>query len=271
MLLQEFIPPIDISTLWHFPIVDFATAFLLIAILLETINLVFQRRALSVFSLLVIVMLASLMTLAYLTVGVDGKELIMSLTDSGEVGLAEYKEFGIYLAYGALSLVLLKLLFMTFTTFITRFSFAIMLISYLVLSGNHLVKGVLLKQMYSVDSQAISSLESKNNELKQKYAELEKSCAESSEDNEVSTDSKEILEDNSSLSKTNEEQNQTAKLERGFKAEFLEDVELEVEEPKVKEIIEVEIEEIIEVKEEPKEASASTISLELPSDINETH
>ncbi len=180
MSVQEFIPAVDIPTLLHFPIVHFATAFLVIAILLEIINIFFKRRALSLFSLLVIVLVASLMILAYLTVGVNEKELIMIVSDSGKSGLAEYKEFGTYLAYGALILILLKLLFMTLSSAMTRLSFAIILIGYLILTVNQTTKGILLKQMHGIDTQVMTTSESKIDELKEKYTKLKESCKENS-------------------------------------------------------------------------------------------
>ena len=229
MSFQEFIPPVDIPMLYHFPIVYFATAFLIIAILLEIINIFFKRGALSIFSLLVLVLLASLMTLAYLTVGVDSKELIMSVTDAGESGLSEYREFGVYLAYGAWALVLLKLLFMTISSFITRFAFAVMLMGYLVLSGNHLIKGVLLKEIYGVHTQD-TSIEKKRDELISKYSKLKEELSEL-------------------------QQKYDTLLSKGD------------EDSKIEESVEEKAEEL-KVEEQPTEASTPTTSSELSSDTN---
>jgi uncharacterized membrane protein len=267
MSFQEFIPPVDIPTLLHFPIVHFATAFLVIAILLEIINIFFKRKILSFVSLLVILLFASLMTLAYLTVGVEGKEIIMIVTDSGKHGLADYKEFGVYLAYGALALILLKLLFMTLSSLVTRFSFTIILIGYLVLSINQTTKGILLKQTHGINGQVMSNIENQRDELKRKYAKLKESCKENSTDSKITIELKELQEKyNALLLKNKEEQNNTV--------EPIKEEEPKIEDSKTEEIEkedEPKVEEHIEVEEEPKETSTSTISLELPSDTNESH
>jgi uncharacterized membrane protein len=268
MSFQEFIPPVEIPTLLHFPIVHFATAFLVIAILLEIINIFFKRKILSFVSLLVILLFASLMTLAYLTIGVDGKEIVMIVADSGIAGLAEYKEFGTYLGYGALALVLLKLLFMTLSSLVTRFSFAIMLMGYLVLSVNQTAKGILLKQMHGINGQVMSSIENQRDELKDRYTKLKESCKENSTDSKIAIELKELQEKyNALLLKDNKEQNNTV--------EPMEEKEPKIEDSKTGEIEkedEPKVEEHVEVEEEPtKETSTLTISLELPSDINESH
>lgn len=235
MSVQEFIPAVDMPTLLHFPIVHFATAFLVIAILLEVINIFFKRKSLSVFSLLVIVLVASLMILAYLTVGINDKELIMIVADSGKSGLSEYKEFGTYLAYGALALIVLKLLFMTLSSGMTRLSFAIMLIGYLVLSVNQITKGTLLKQVHGIDSQAISIIKDERDRLKNRYAILKESCQENSTDrNEDIIEPKELIEEQIIIPKVEEQEN-------------------------------------IIVEEESNKTSNLTVSLKISSDTNETY
>jgi uncharacterized membrane protein len=170
---QEFIPPIDIPLLLHLPIVHFAIAFLVVVILLEMVNLIFQKRALSVFSLLVIVLFAVAMSLAYLTVGVDGKEIIMAVNDAGRVALSEYKTFGVYLGTIALALIVVKMLFMTMSNILTRFFFVFLLFCILVLSGIQIKNGTLLKQNFGVDSKS-KNIEKEKSKLQNSYSELER-------------------------------------------------------------------------------------------------
>jgi len=178
MSLQELIPPIDIPVLLHLPIVYFAIAFLVVVILLEMVNLVFHKRALSVFSLFIIVLFASTIGLAYLSTGTDGKEIVMEVTKAGESALTDYKTFGVYLGYGALALIFIKMLFMAMSNAITRVFFVFLLFCVLVLSGIQVKNGTLLRQEFGMQSNYLDiqkekiQLQNRYNELESKYKEL---------------------------------------------------------------------------------------------------
>ena len=275
---QEFIPPIDIPLLLHLPIVHFAIAFLVVVILLEVVNLIFQKRALSVFSLLVIVLFAVAMSLAYLTVGVDGKEIVMAVNDAGKVALSEYKTFGVYLGTIALALIVVKMLFMTMSNILTRFFFVFLLFCILVLSGIQIKNGTLLKQNFGVDSKS-ENIEKEKSKLQNSYSELEtkykKLMAEVTENNATAQELKSLQEKYDALVKSSEE---------SAKKEFVDNSKSEVEELSIKEqekttqtpfdskteeatttepTVEKETE---EVDEHIKEESSSTVSLDIPSD-----
>ena len=156
---------------------------------------------------------------------------------------------------------------MTLSSLVTRFSFAIILIGYLVLSINQTTKGILLKQMHGINGQIISNIENQRDELKRKYTKLKESCKENSTDSKIAIELKELQEKyNALLLKDNKEQNNTV--------EPMEEETPKIEDSKTEEIEkedEPKVEEHVEFKEEPKETSTLTISLELPSDINESH
>jgi len=122
--------PIDIPILLHPAIVHFAIAIPIVVILLEFINLFFKKRALSVFSLFLIFILAIVMVGAYFTGGVDGKETFSMLSEAGKSDLKAHKLLGTYLAYGSVVLLVLKLLFMALSNTIARIFFVLIIIGF---------------------------------------------------------------------------------------------------------------------------------------------
>ena len=181
--------PLDIPVLLHPALVHFVIAIPVIIILLEIINLFFKKRALSVFSLFLILLVALFMTAAYFTGGVDGKETFSLLAEAGKSELKEHKLLGAYLVYASLGLVALKLLFMAFSAVIARLFFILLLIGF---------TGVILKQgkdggelvyKYGANNQALVtvndekvSLQDDINDLKEEVAELEADIKEKAEE-----------------------------------------------------------------------------------------
>jgi glucan phosphoethanolaminetransferase (alkaline phosphatase superfamily) len=264
MSLQELIPPIDIPTLLHLPIVHFALAFLLIVILLETVNLFFQKRALSVFSLLIIVLFATLMNLAYLSTGLDGKEIVMLVTKAGTSQLEEYKNFGIYLGYGALALILIKLLFMTMANVLTRIFFLFILLCVLVLSGIQIKNGTLLKQTFGIDGK-VTNFEKEKNELQNRYSELEERYNELSKiaENNETAEKLQLLQEKYDALLESSEANKTVESTED-KKELIHAPQSETEEIK-KEQDEIEKTPFDNSEAtEKEEESSSTISLDIP-------
>jgi uncharacterized membrane protein len=104
--------PFDVPVLLH-PFVDhFAIALPVIILLLELINLVARRRAISVLSLFLIILTLFAVAAAYITGGVDAKEAFDTLTKAGQAELKEHKNLGTYILIGSGVLLVFKLLSM---------------------------------------------------------------------------------------------------------------------------------------------------------------
>ena len=104
--------PFDIPVLLHPPVDHFAVALPVVILLLELINLVAKKRAISVLSLFFIGLTVVAVFTAYLTGSVDAKETFDALSESGQADLKEHKLLGIYLVYVSGLLLIFKLLSM---------------------------------------------------------------------------------------------------------------------------------------------------------------
>ncbi|HEY9189883.1 MAG TPA: hypothetical protein VIM88_03375, partial [Sulfurovum sp.] len=89
--------PFDIPVLMHPPVDHFAIALPVVILLLELINLVAKKRAVSVLSLFFIVLTVIAVFAAYLTGNVDGKEAFILLSEEGQAELKAHKLLGTYL------------------------------------------------------------------------------------------------------------------------------------------------------------------------------
>jgi uncharacterized membrane protein len=181
--------PFDIPVLLHPAVVHFVVAIPVVIILLEIINLFFKKRALSVFSLFLITLVALFMVSAYLSGGVDGKEAYSLLTSEGQAELKEHKLMGAYLVYGALAMVVLKLLFMAFSKVVARLFFILILIGFTVAILKQGKEGGELVYKYGANSEAIADMSSNKeniqeelDKLQEKYDELKESIATKAEE-----------------------------------------------------------------------------------------
>ena len=109
--IPEIPLPLQIPELLHPAIVHFVIAIPIVILLLELYNLGVKRRSISLFSLILLLIVAVAIFGAYLTGGVDGKAAWDALGTEGQAELKEHKLLGIYLVYASLGLVLFKLLF----------------------------------------------------------------------------------------------------------------------------------------------------------------
>lgn len=104
--------PFDIPVLLHPPVDHFAIALPVVILLLELINLVAKKRAISLLSLFFVILTVVAVVAAYLTGSVDGKEAFVLLSEDGQAELKAHKLLGTYLVYISALLLLLKLLAM---------------------------------------------------------------------------------------------------------------------------------------------------------------
>jgi len=165
--------PIDIPILLHPAIVHFAIAIPIVVILLEFINLFFKKRALSVFSLFLIFVLAIIMVGAYFTGSVDGKETFSLLSEAGKSDLKEHKLLGTYLAYGSVALLVIKLLFMALSNIIARIFFLLILIGFTAVTLKQGHEGGELVYKYGANSEAVANVASDKDDLKDELEELQ--------------------------------------------------------------------------------------------------
>lgn len=104
--------PFDIPVLLHPPVDHFAIALPVVILLLELINLVMRKRAISGVSLFLIFLTVLVSVAAYFTGLVDGKEAFPALSDAAKAALSEHKTLGTYLMLASGILLLFKLLSM---------------------------------------------------------------------------------------------------------------------------------------------------------------
>jgi uncharacterized membrane protein len=168
--------PIDIPVLLHPAIVHFVIAIPVVIILLEFINLFFKKRALSLFSLFLILIVATVMAGAYFTGVTDGKEAFSLLSEAGKAELKEHKLLGIYLVYGSLALVVLKLLFMLFKGIISRLFFVLILIGFTAVTLKQGHDGGELVYKYGANSEAIADIVSDKDDIQEELDELKEEC-----------------------------------------------------------------------------------------------
>jgi uncharacterized membrane protein len=209
--------PIDIPILLHPAIVHFAIAIPIVVILLEIINLFFKKRALSVFSLFLISVLAIIMVGAYFTGSADGKEAFPLLSEVAKSDLKAHKLLGTYLTYGSVVLLVLKLLFMALSNTIARLFFVIVLIGFTAVTLKQGHEGGELVYKYGVNNEAVANIASDKDDLKdeldelqEKYDELKESSSTKAE--EVKSEEPKVEETKSEEPKAEEakEENTTA-------------------------------------------------------------
>ena len=146
--------PVDI----HPCVVHLAVALPIVVLLMELVNLVAKKRALGVFSFVLMSLLAVVLFGAYLTGTADARQA-GSLLESGEVkSLFEvHKNQGIYLVYGALVLLAIKLLSVLVRKTPMRVVFLLFLIAFTALTINTAKKGKGLVFEYGVNVKTASA------------------------------------------------------------------------------------------------------------------
>jgi len=168
--------PIDIPVLLHPAVVHFVVAIPVVIILIEFINLFFKKKALSVFSLFLILVVAIVMAGAYFTGSTDGKETFSLLSEAGKSELKEHKLLGIYLVYASLALIVLKALFMALSSIIGRLFFFLILLAFTAVTLKQGHEGGNLVYQYGANNQAVADVLSDKDDLQDEFDELKESC-----------------------------------------------------------------------------------------------
>ena len=177
--IPEIPLPFEIAELIHPAIVHFAIAIPVVVLLLELYNLGVKRRSISLFSLLLLVIVAVAMFGSYVTGGIDGKATWDILSADGQAELKAHKLLGVYLVYASLALVVLKLLFMAIQKTVAKVLFILILGGFIAVTLNQGKEGGELVYKYGANSEAVADAQStiedlmeEQDELKEKLSEL---------------------------------------------------------------------------------------------------
>jgi len=120
--------PFDIPVLWH-PVVDhFVIALPVVILLLELVNLVIRKKAISGMSFFLILLTVIAAVSAYFTGLTDGSEAYPTLNDAAKAALAEHKNLGTYLMLTSGVVLLFKLLSMLTDKSVIRAIYMVILI-----------------------------------------------------------------------------------------------------------------------------------------------
>lgn len=170
--------PFDIPALAHPAVVHFAIAIPILVLLFEVVNTFAKKRALSVSSLLMLILLVVVALGAYLSGGVDGKVVGETLSGDAMETLKEHKMLGLYIVYASAVVLIFKLLSMLLNAGVVRFLFILILIGYTAMSlyqgkeGGELVykHGAHVAKAKELDDK-LFDLEDAMDDLKSKSAE----------------------------------------------------------------------------------------------------
>ena len=154
----------DIPLPFHVPVevhpcvVHLAVALPMVILLMELVNLVAKKRALGVFSFVLMLLLAVILFGAYLTGSADAHQA-GGILDSGEVKhlFEAHRTQGIYLVYSALILAVIKLLSVLIRKTPMRVIFLLFLIAFTALTINTAQKGKDLVFQYGVNVKNVST------------------------------------------------------------------------------------------------------------------
>jgi len=104
--------PFEVPIMLHPVVVHFAVVLPIVVLLIELANAGFKRRALSVTSLVLLLLTAAVYLAAYYTGKADGSEAFALLGDEAKAELKTHRLLGTYLIYALLIPLLFKLLAM---------------------------------------------------------------------------------------------------------------------------------------------------------------
>jgi len=179
--IPEIPLPLQIPELLHPAIVHFVIAIPIVILLLELYNLGVKRRSISLFSLVLLLIVAVAMFGAYLTGGVDGKAAWDALGAEGQAELKEHKLLGIYLVYASLGLVLFKLLFMAIGKMFGRILFILILGGFIAVTLNQGKEGGELVYKYGANNEAVADVKSELEDAIEERDELQEKVDEAKE------------------------------------------------------------------------------------------
>ena len=171
--------PIEIPLLVHPIAVHFAIVLPIVILLLELSNLIFKRRALSVTSLLFMLLVVVVYFAAFFTGKVDGSEAGPLLSAAGKEELQEHKLIGTYLVYATIVLVAVKSFSMLMARGWAKGLFFLVLILFIAASLKQGKDGGELVYEHGANIELVSTHEDTIDDLNDKIEELEEQLEQS--------------------------------------------------------------------------------------------
>jgi uncharacterized membrane protein len=180
--------PFEIPLLAHPAAVHFAVALPVIILLLEISNMffrstievdnvAFKRRALSVTSLLLSLLLVGIYFIAFFTGKVDGSEAGPLLSSEGLGELKAHKLIGTYLVYGSIVLLALKAFAMLVSRTWARLLFMLLLVGFIAATFKQGKDGGELVYKYGANNQAVLAHEDTIDDLTDEVSDFKEEMA----------------------------------------------------------------------------------------------
>lgn len=173
--------PFDVPVLMHPPVDHFAIALPILILLIEIINLVAKKRAISVLSLFMLLLTVIAAGAAYYTGGIDGREAFDLLSPEGQEELKEHKVLGTYLMLFSAVVLLFKLISMMISKGLAKAIYLFMLIVFVAGILKQGKDGGELVYEFGANVEAVKALDDKNFDLQEEIDELKEQIAESEE------------------------------------------------------------------------------------------
>ncbi len=163
--------PFDIPVLLHPAVDHFAIALPVVILLLELINLVMRKRAISGTSFFLILLTVLAAIGAYLTGLVDGKEAYPALNEAAKEALGEHKLLGTYLMLASGVVLLFKLFSMLTDKSIIRAMYILILIVFVAGIFEQGEEGGELVYKYGMNVEQVKVLDDELFDLKEELEE----------------------------------------------------------------------------------------------------
>jgi uncharacterized membrane protein len=171
--------PIEIPLLMHPVVVHFAIVIPVIVLLIELANLIAKRRALSITSLSLIILMMVIYVDLFITGKTDGSEGAIFLSDEGLADFKAHKLLGLYLIYSTVIVFIFKLVAMLTQKPALKIFFVVLLLGFVGLNMFQGKEGGELVYKFGMNNAALSDandkLEEITDELDELKAELEDS------------------------------------------------------------------------------------------------
>ena len=163
--------PFDIPVLLHPAVDHFAIALPVVILLLEIINLVMRKKAISGISFILILVTVVASVGAYFTGLVDGKEAYPALSEAAKAALSEHKILGTYLMLASGVLLLFKLLAMLTGKGIMKGLYILVLIAFVAGIFEQGKEGGELVYKYGMNVEQVKTLDDKIFDLEEALEE----------------------------------------------------------------------------------------------------
>jgi len=163
--------PFDIPVLLHPSVDHFIIALPVVILLLELMNLMMKKKAVSGVSFFLIVLTVIAAVGAYFTGLVDGKEAYPALSEAAKTALSEHKILGIYLMFASAIVFFFKLLSMITEKGIIKGLYILILIAFVAGILDQGKEGGELVYKYGMNVEKVKTLDDKIFDLEEALEE----------------------------------------------------------------------------------------------------